>query len=103
MPGDGTHLAPRQLDAIDLISSAGTLDRVLPLAVVLFKAFEKRGHRIAVANVRRGLIRPDLANLSTPLTHTAKRQPRVWKTKAPTIALVGAVPIGLAIVEPNIA
>lgn len=96
---DGTHLAPRNFDAIDLICSAETLDRALSLANVLFNACEARGHRIAVANVRRGLTRPDFANLGSPRTYTAKRQPRLWKPKAPTIALIGWVPIGLAVVE----
>lgn len=96
---DGIHLAPRRFDAIDLICSADTLERALSLADVLFKAFETRGHRVAVANAGRGLTRPSLGNLTRPSTYTANGSSRLWTPRAPTVAIVGRVPIGLAIME----
>ncbi|OWV68096.1 hypothetical protein ATY76_14415 [Rhizobium sp. R339] len=95
---DGRHLSTRSCNAIDLTTSADTLESALSLANVLFKAFEARGHPVRVMS-RSGFIRPALENWAQPPERTRHIPPALWMPVAPTIVTVSGVPIGLAILE----
>jgi len=95
---DGVHLAPSRFDAIDLTCSAKTLENALSLAETLFKAFEARGHPVGIA-AGHDLIRPVLENGSRSPVQTSRTPAKLWIPRAPTVTMVGGVPIGLAIME----
>lgn len=97
---DNTYLVPSRSDAVDLTCSADTLEQVLSLANALFNAFENRGHTVQTAGGST-FIRPTLNNLSRPLLHAERIPIRLWAPKAPTVAMVSDVAIGLAIMEIN--
>lgn len=99
MSADGTHLVTYQRDAIDLTTSAETLEDALSLADNLFTLLEVRGHRVNVA-AGAGFIRPLLHNRAEPASQGIGAPPALWCPTAPTVAIVSGVPIGLAIIEP---
>lgn len=95
---DGLHLSPRPFDAIDLTCSKDTLETALSLTDTLFKIFEERGHPVGIA-AGHDLIRPVLENWIQPPARAHKIRPKLWTPNAPTVAIVGGVPIGVAVIE----
>ncbi|VVT15976.1 hypothetical protein [Hoeflea sp. EC-HK425] len=97
---DVTHLVPRSNDAADLTCSKETLESILSLANALFNSFENRGHQVQTTGGST-FIRPSLNNLDKPILHTERIPMKLWVPRAPTVAMVSDVPIGLAIMEIN--
>jgi hypothetical protein len=96
---DGTHLMPRSDYAIDLTVSAEALEAGLTLANGLFMQFETRNHTIRILRANEGYIRPDLNAHPRASSLIGRTRSAVWSPKAPTIAFVCGVPIGLAVIE----
>ncbi|WP_422369867.1 hypothetical protein [Hoeflea sp.] len=97
---DGTHLVARNNNAADLTCSEEVLESALSLANALFNSFENRGHSVQTAGGS-AFIRPTLNNLAKPILHTERIPMKLWVPRAPTVAMVLDVPIGLAIIEIN--
>jgi hypothetical protein len=98
-PGsDGPYLATRRSEAIDLTCTANTLADALNFADALFKQFESGGHSIHIARGH-GLTRPVIENWIKSVNYTKRIPLDLRRPKASTIAIVGGVPIGLAIME----
>jgi hypothetical protein len=90
-------LRPFKRLLVDVVVSEATLDGALDFANRLFQALEAKGHRVVFAlgnahlrraefDVREGAPRGDY-------------YPRPWSPDRPTVAYVGAVPIGLTLFE----
>ncbi|MGO6789494.1 hypothetical protein ACCT17_25890 [Rhizobium ruizarguesonis] len=85
-------------DAIDLTTSPQAFARGLALANALYKELEIRGHPVRIVAGHR-FIRPFLNSWTEPPHSTARELNSPWVPKAPTIATIAGVPIGLAIIE----
>jgi len=95
---DGIYLSPRRSAAIDLTCTAETLKDALALADALFKRLESCGHVVAIAPGH-GLTRPAIENWVKPIRYTRRIPLTLSKPKAPTIAIILGIPIGLAVME----
>ncbi len=97
---DDAYLRPYKQLLVDVTSSKACLDKALDFANDLFNAFESVGHRVVIAppNER-------LRGASIDEREERKKQRRYdyhsarWSPRRPTVAYVGSVTIGLALVE----
>lgn len=97
---EGAYLKPYKKLLVDVTSSEAGLEKALALANDLFNAFESVGHRVVLApsdsSLRRSQIEEREAG-GKARDPWAYRGP--WSPLRPTVAFVGSVAIGLAIIE----
>ncbi|ASJ60578.1 hypothetical protein SMB554_16100 [Sinorhizobium meliloti] len=100
-PPRGTCLVPRLPRAIDLTTSDRTFAQAIRFANRLFVELEERGHQVSVIAGRKG-VRPAVDVWERPPTHVEGSEFPVRVPRWPTIATIGDVEIGLAIVENHV-
>lgn len=96
-PG-GTILVTRANNAIDMTTSPETLSRAVAAANALFLGLERHGHPVEVAQERM-FIRPPIAFRHGSPEYGDRAAGPDWSPLWPTIATIGGVSIGLAILE----
>jgi hypothetical protein len=96
---EGEYLRPYKKQLVDVTVSKAQLIRALEFANTLFNALEEAGHRVMLSNLGRSLWRLDLDENEVPKKRVGERYPPLWSPNEPTIAYVGEVPVGLALVE----
>lgn len=97
---DGGYLKPYKKLLVDVTASQANLDKALGLANDLFNALDSVGHRVmlAAANTNLGCERIDEREApGKPRDYWESS--RLWSPYRPTVAYVGSVAIGIAIVE----
>ena len=96
---DGEYLKPFKKLLVDVTSSKASLDKALQFASDLFNALEAAGHRVVLGSYHDGLRRCDIDENEAPKKQGHYRYPSIWTPGQPTVTYVGAIAIGLAIVE----
>lgn len=92
------YLRPDKKNLADFIVTSATLPRALMFADSLFRAFEKRRHRVLIVRdySENHHMEPDvIEHPAGPLTGYST----LWSPSSPTIAFVGNVRFGCAIIE----
>ncbi|WP_104668463.1 hypothetical protein [Ensifer adhaerens] len=95
---DGSLVVNWNYDSIDLTVSEEGLQGGLRLANALFLGLERRGHDVVVAR-RSAFIRPPISNWGREPSHLRGDVRALWTPRNPTIARIGGVAVGLAILE----
>lgn len=96
---EGLYLKPFKQLLVDVTASKACLEKALELANDLFNAFEAAEHRVTLAQPKSRLRRDTIderLKATKPRDHY-HRGP--WSPNRPTVACIGEVAIGLAIVE----
>ncbi|MBX4916723.1 hypothetical protein HJA84_24320 [Rhizobium bangladeshense] len=99
---DGEFLRPYKRILPDLISTESSLPRALSIANDLYTAFDKRGYRVLIAPADAKMQRVHVNEQE--VDQKDRKYGRyhfgtIWAPDRPTIAYIGAVPIGLAVTE----
>jgi hypothetical protein len=97
---EGAYLKPYKRLLVDVTASQSCLDRALDLANNLFNGLESVGHRVVIAPAGANLGRTRIDEREgnpKPRDHWEYRG--LWSPDRPTVAYVGTVPIGLAVIE----
>ena len=99
---EGQHLKPHKKLLLDVTASLTGLDKALAFANDLFNALESAGHRVVLSPQDEPFYRESIDEHEQP----SKRQQqnhygynRLWSPYRPTVVYVGAVAIGLAVIE----
>ena len=98
---EGQHLKPHKKLLVDVTASKTGLDKALAFTNDLFNALESAGHRVVLAPQSEQLRRIDIDEHEQP----KKRQQHhygygsLWSPYRPTVAYIGTVAIGLAVIE----
>ncbi|MCA3121415.1 MAG: hypothetical protein ING90_02120 [Rhodocyclaceae bacterium] len=99
---EGHFLRPFKKLLPDVTSSRVTLDRALSFASDLYNAIESRGYRVVLAPAEEDFRRPLISEKEHP-PKKSRENPylgnTLWHPYRPTVAYVGSVPIGLAVIE----
>lgn len=97
---EGQHLRPHKRLLVDVTASMAGLDKALAFANDLFNALESSGHRVLISSPADNFIR---IAISKHEQQSKARYPnyydRLWSPQRPTVAYVGSVAFGLAIIE----
>jgi hypothetical protein len=100
---EGQLLRPYKRQLVDVTSSAPGLDKALTFANDLFNALESNGHRVRFASSVELSHRPHIDEhekiLKPKLQESSYNNSNLWRPSSPTVAYVGAVPFGLAVIE----
>ncbi len=99
---DHEFLRPYKLLLPDIVTSETQLPRALDLANALYDAFERKGYRVTFAPPDQPLFRAQIEEQEVPgkdRKYGRYSYGRIWAPHRPTIAYIGEVPIGLALVE----
>lgn len=100
---EGQLLRPYKRQLVDVAASAAGLDKALALANELFNALESSGHRVRLATSISRLYRPHIDEREeVPKSKHGEhphRNSTVWQPAVPTVAYIGDVPFGLAVIE----
>ncbi len=97
---EGLWLKPYKKLLADITTSEACLDTALGLANDLFNALEAAGHRVSIAQEGAGYGRTDIdIREDTRSDNSRHALPSLWSPWRPTVAHVGTVAVGLAIVE----
>lgn len=93
-------LQPRAGGAPDIYVSKESLAKALRFATELYRALERRGHRVELSHPARCLSRPDIETREEgkPRNDWDSGR-RLWRPGRLTLAIVGTVPISLAVYE----
>ena len=95
-------LRPYKLLLPDIVTSEAQLPRALDLANGLYDAFERKGYRVTFAPPDQPLFRAQIEEQEVPgkdRKYGRYSYGRIWAPHRPTVAYIGEVPIGLALVE----
>lgn len=97
---EGAYLKPYKKLLVDVTASQASLDKALDLANDLFNVLESAGHRVALASADAQLGRGqvDEREIATK-PHDSGHSSGLWSPYRPTVVYVGAVAIGLSIIE----
>lgn len=96
---DGAYLKPFKKLLVDVTASAAGLDKALEIANDLFNALTSVGHRVVIAPADVNLGRAQLEEREVADKQRDYWQRGLWSPYRPTVAYVGTVAVGLAIVE----
>jgi hypothetical protein len=100
---EGQLLRPYKRQLVDVTASATGLDKALAFANDLFNALESNGHHVRFASSIELSHRPHIDEHEKILK--PKRQEysyngsNLWRPSSPTVAYVGTIPFGLAVIE----
>ncbi|MFZ2021894.1 MAG: hypothetical protein WAV06_09150, partial [Terracidiphilus sp.] len=99
---EGQLLRPYKRQLVDVTASAAGLDKALAFANDLFKALESAGHRVRFASANELSHRPYIDEHEEIPKLKKQENPYsrgLWQPSSPTVAYVGAIPFGLAVIE----
>lgn len=94
---DVEYMKPYKRIMVDMNVTKAGLERGLVVADLLFKALEAEGHRVTLLPATDYWHRPEISRHERPIKGYDLF--KLWSPSRPTVAYVGALPIGLAIVE----
>jgi hypothetical protein len=97
---DEGFLQARPGGAADIYVSSDSLPKALKLATEFYRALERRGFLVEASHPARGLHRPEveIREEGKPRNDWDSSR-RLWQPRYPTIAVLGTVPISLAVFE----
>ncbi len=95
----GAYLRPRCRALLDLTTTPSGLGRCLGFAGELFAALSARGHRVRIAPPFEVFVRAEVDARETAAAPEYPHARRAWAPHRPTVAYLGQVAVGLAIVE----
>jgi hypothetical protein len=97
---DEGFLQPRAGGAADIYVSKECLPKALKLATELYRTLERRGFRVELAHPARSLHRPEveIREEGKPRNDWNSSR-RLWQPYRSTIAILGTVPISIAVFE----
>lgn len=99
---DGEFLRPYKRILPDLISTESALPRALAIANDLYSALDKKGYRVLIAPADAKMQRVHVNEQEVDQKdrkYGRHHFGHIWAPDRPTIAYIGAVPIGLALTE----
>lgn len=100
---EGQHLSPYKRLMVDVTASRAGLDKALAFANDLFNALESRGHPVVISppveRFRRAHIEDHEHLPEAQRSEYSYGNNRLWSPQRPTVAYVGAVAFGLAVIE----
>ena len=100
---EGQLLRPYKRQLVDVTASTTGLDKALALANDLLNALESDGHRVRVAPSNEPFHRPHIDEHEKILKSANQEYPNnnshLWWPSSPTVAYVGTIPFGLAVIE----
>jgi hypothetical protein len=99
---DYEFLRPYKLLLPDIVTSEAQLPRALDLANGIYDAFERKGYRVTFAPPDQPLFRAQIEEREVQekdRNYGRYSCGRIWAPHRPTVAYIGEVPIGLALVE----
>jgi hypothetical protein len=99
---DYEYLRPYKQLLPDIVTSAACLEKALDDAHALYTALGRKGHRVMLAPPDRDLRRVAIEEREAPgkdRKYGRYSCGKIWSPYRPTIAFIGPVPIGLAIIE----
>jgi hypothetical protein len=100
---EGQYLRPYKRLLVDVTASRAGLDNALAFANVLFNALESAGHRVVISPPGEHFIRARIDEHEQPPKAQRRESPydysRLWSPDRPTVAYVGPVAFGLAVIE----
>jgi hypothetical protein len=93
-------LQPRAGGAADIYVSKESLPKALKLATELYRTLERRGFRVELGHPARSLHRPEIEirEEGKPRNDWNSSR-RLWQPHRPTTAILGTVPISIAVFE----
>jgi hypothetical protein len=97
---DEGFLQQRAGGAADIYVSKESLPKALKLATELYRTLERRGFRVELSHPARSLHRPEIEirEEGKPRNDWDSSR-RLWHPQRPTIAILGTVPISIAVFE----
>jgi hypothetical protein len=96
---EGGYLKPYKKLLIDVTASQTGLDKALAFANSLFNALEAAGHRVIFAPSNESFTRPSIDEREVRTERHHNGPSGLWSPYRPTVVYLGAVGIGLAIIE----
>lgn len=99
---DYEFLRPYKQLLPDIVTSEACLRKALDIAGALYTALDRKGHRVMIAPPDSSLRRISIEERETPgkdRKFGRYGHGSIWSPYRPTVSFVGAVPIGLTIIE----
>lgn len=96
---DGGYIKPYKKLLLDVTTSQACLDKTLKFANDLYNALESAGHRVVTAPSGQGFYRGHIDEREARKEQRNYHHNGLWSPNRPTLTYVGAVAVGLAIVE----
>lgn len=99
---DFEYLRPYKQLLPDIVTSEAYIPKALEYAHTLYTSLERKGHRVVLSPSDRPLRRVSIEERETPgkdRKYGRYGHGSIWSPYRPTVTFVGAVPIGLALIE----